>query len=147
MYTVIKDNQEKLQGNGWFFQPMEVKHLKTGDYTLVGYEDVLTIERKASTGEIAKNITEKRFERELERMKNFRWPFMIFEFDLIDVKYFPENSGIPREIWPKLRITSNFMLKKLAEYQVYYPVKIIFASKFGKETAETIFKEVVRACK
>lgn len=144
MYTVWKDSREK-PGQGWTFENMVTRGLKTGDYTLEGYETLLTIERKGTSGEFANNIVEKRFERELERMSDFKWAYIILEFDLIDVMNFPDNSGIPRKVWPKLRITPKYMLKKLAEYQVKYTPKIIFASRHGWDIADAIFKEVVRA--
>ncbi len=143
-HKVIKDTREKKQGNGWFFDNMEIKTMKTGDYTLAGYEDSFVIERKCSTGEVAKNIVEERFVRELERMENFKWPFIILEFDMVDLTHFPENSGIPKDMWPKLRINAGFILKKICEYQIKYKTKILFASKYGKQFAEQIFREILR---
>lgn len=140
-YIVKRDIQEK---RGWDFDKMEIVHLKTGDYTIGGFEELLTIERKRTTGELAQNITDQRFDRELERMRTFKWPFMIFEFDMVDLLNFPENSGIPRNKWPELKIKPNFLLKKISVYQVKYPVKIIFASRYGKECADAIFREVIR---
>ena len=53
------------------------KGLKTGDYTVEGFEDRLCIERKQSVSEIASNITQKRFTKELERMAEFPHSFLV----------------------------------------------------------------------
>ena len=146
-YTVLRDQQEKA--NVWSFSPTELcrgteeTHLKTGDYTLAGYEDIFTIERKASTGEFATNINEARFSRELVRLDGLKHSFLIFEFTLDDVYSFPFNSGIPAKIWPKLRVTSNYMLKRIIEIETNHNVKVIFAGDRGPEIALVIFKRMV----
>lgn len=148
-YSVIRDTQEKK--NYWDFPFSSLcngtisKSLPTGDYTLVGYEDILSIERKQSTGEFATNINEARFFRELDRLEEFAHPFLILEFDYDDVLSFPANSGIPKKFWPKLKVTPNFMVKKLTEIDLNYKVKIIFAGQGrGQERAECIFKYMVQ---
>ena len=61
-YTVIQDTREK---EGWYFSEydkcsgMESGTLKTGDYTLRGFEELVCIERKASTSEISQNLGKK----------------------------------------------------------------------------------------
>lgn len=149
-FTVARDSREQ-KGNGWWFEESDrcagtiVKTLQTGDYTIEGYESLLCIERKASTGEFAKNITEARFDRELERMESFRYPFVILEFSLRDIINFPKNSGIPQHKWSEIKIKPQFMLKRLVEYQVKYKSKIIFADYYGAQMAESIFKRIVDA--
>lgn len=139
---VIIDSQEKK--NIWFFAESEVRHLKTGDYTIEGYEDILSIERKASTGELAGNITEARWDRELERLNKFKYAYIILEFTADDVMTYPLGSGIPEKIHKKLRVTANFMMSKIMDYYVNYPnIKIIFAGTQGKRIAASIFKRVV----
>jgi hypothetical protein len=146
-YTVIRDDQEKA--NFWDFVPSQFcagtisQRLPTGDYTLRGYENLLTIERKASTGEVYKNIFEARFDRELVRLDEFKYPFMVFEFTLEDLYLFPWNSGIPKYLWPKLKAKNHFMVKTITEYQIQYKVKVIFAGKRGKDIASSIFKRVI----
>lgn len=93
-YTVIRDIQEK-EGHGWFFDPSPdgkkspicagtvIEHLKTGDYSLKGYEDRLCIERKAGFFEIWGNYAERdRFEAELERMSKIKYRFILIESSL-----------------------------------------------------------------
>jgi hypothetical protein len=149
-YRVVRDTREHADGDGWWFDESElclgtvVQGLKTGDYTIEGLEDVLCIERKASTGEFAKNITEGRFERELERMELFKYPFMILEFTIQDILAFPKNSSIPQYKWQYLKITPQFMMKRFIEYQLKYKTKIITTGKFhGQQVTSSIFKRVV----
>lgn len=148
-YTVLRDKQEK--NNYWDFpfsslcNGTEWKALPTGDYTLVGYEDIFTIERKWSTGEIAGNINEARFFRELERMDAFPHSFLILEFNYEDMFTFPANSGIPKKYWPKLKVTPNYLVKKMTEIDLNYKTKIIYAGQGnGQARAETIFKYMVQ---
>ncbi len=137
--TIIVDSREKTP---WTFPNSRVEGLKTGDYTLEGLEDVLTIDRKATTGEFSHNIIEKRFDRELERFKEFKYAFIVCEFDYADVEFFPQGSNIPKYLWKTLRIKASFIKKKIAEYQTA-GINIIFAGRYGKEAALTIFREVL----
>lgn len=147
-YMAIRDVQEK--SGVWSFAKSDIclgtteRALKTGDYTIEGLEDIFTIERKASTGEISGNITEKRFENELNRMDAMTHSFLICEFTLEDIFSFPFNSGIPSRFWPKLKVTSNYIVKRLVEIETDHKVKIIFAGKRGPEYAEAIFKRMMK---
>ncbi len=146
-YKVIRDNREQTN-NGWWFSESQncdgtVKGtLKTGDYSLVGLESVLTIERKRSTGEFAQNICEKRFWRELDRLEGFAHPFLILEFDYTDLKRYPEGSGIPCNRWGHLKTNHNFLIKKFMDIELNYKTKVIFAPFNSQERASLIFKYV-----
>jgi hypothetical protein len=145
-YTVIQDIQEKIPWQ--FLQSVycagtEVKHLETADYSLKGLEKKFVIERKRDTGEFARNITQKRFERELIRLQEFEFPFLILEFTMSDILNFPHGSGIPEKFWKRLQINSSFMLQTLIDYQIKYRAKIILAGKHGKSTASYLFKRMV----
>lgn len=136
-YEVTRDSREQ---QGWTFPASSrcsgthVGTLKTGDYTLVGYEDKFTIERKASTAEFATNLFEKRFHRELDRMDKFEHAYLILEFQIEDIVLFPEGSGIPRSKWPKLRMTPQLMMCKLHELQLAHPtIHIWLVGRRGRE--------------
>ena len=138
-YIIIRDTREK---NGWSFDFYEScgeiidQGLKTGDYTAQGLEEHLVIERKATTAELALNLGKKRkqFEAELERMKEFRWAYIICEFSEDNVREFPRNSTVPKSRWKSLRMNGKFMRKCLHNYEEKYGVKIIFTN--NKEEAE-----------
>ena len=139
-YTVIKDTREQL---GWDFKGMIEGKLQTGDYSIVGLENIFTIERKANTAELAKNINEKRFERELIRMDSLPNSFLILEFTLEDVLQFPFNSTIPKSKWKYLRVSSGYILKRILRMEIDHKVKIIFAGSNGKYITERIFSEMM----
>ncbi len=147
-YVVIRDIQEKARF--WEF-PKSVncagtvdQSMKTGDYTLRGLEDTFIIERKATTGELSNNLTKKQFENELQRMEKFAHAYIVCEFTLEDMFNFPFNSGIPRYIWRKLKVRSNFLLSRIAEIESKHNVKFVFAGENGKEYAKIIFKQMVK---
>ena len=140
-FNIIIDTREH---QAWEFPRHSTanKKLDTGDYSLGGLEDVLCIERKKSVSEIASNITEKRFEDVLERMTKYKYTYMIFEFSLTDVLMYPQGSEIPRHKWKYIRISPNFILKKLSEYMVNYNIKIIFGD--SPKNAEKIAMALMR---
>lgn len=144
-YQVIRDTREQ---QGWDFGAHAPclgtvsGTLPTGDYTLRGYEDILAIERKGSTAEFSQNVVQDRFEREMERLEAFKYPFVVLEFTLDDLASFPANSGIPRRIWPTLRITAQFLLKRLIELEVQYRTRFILAGCQGRDYASSLFKRI-----
>jgi ERCC4-type nuclease len=140
-FHIIIDTREQ---KAWEFPRHSTANIKldTGDYSLAGFQDRLCIERKRSVSEIASNITEKRFVDELERMKEFKYKFMIFEFSLTDVLRYPEGSEIPRHKWKYIKISPNFILKKLSEYMVNYNINIIFGDT--PKNAEKIAMAIMR---
>ena len=148
-YKVICDTREK---NAWDFEilescsGMDISCLKTGDYTLEGYESILCIERKASTSEIAGNlgINKKRFDAEMERISHYPQAFLILEFSMSDLLDFPRNSGIPVKKWSSIKINGKYLLKSLLEYQVKYGIKILFCDDRDQafEVCDSIFKRI-----
>lgn len=144
-YLVLRDTREQT---GWDFPAKapclgtREATLKTGDYTLEGYEGVLAVERKRSTGEIAANLVEGRFWRELERLDAFAHPYLVCEFTLADVLAFPHESGIPRPRWRSLRVSAQFLLKRLMELQVRHRTRVIFAGVNAREFLSSLFKRI-----
>lgn len=148
-FTVIRDTQEKK--GYWQFNKSEYcagtidRSLDTGDYTLEGMEDIFSIERKASTGELAGNVLTKRFINELKRANQLKHFFILCEFNIKDVLSFPFNSNIPPRVWPKLKITASLLLKKIIEFEIEYNVKFIFcgSAENAKEVSRSIFKKMI----
>lgn len=135
-YTVVRDTREQ---HGYFFKKFNTcngtvqKKLDTGDYSILGMEDKICIERKASVSEIAINLGKKKyaFYEEIERMKDYEHKFIICEFSMDDVLKFPEGAKIPKELIGKVKITGKYMLRCLMEFAVFNNVHVIFA---GSET-------------
>lgn len=149
-YTVLKDTREK---QGWYFPSddvscagMEAAALKTGDYTIKEYPNLICVERKKSAGEIAINFgkARQRFEKEFERMRAFRFSYMICEFSLQDVIDYPENSGIPVNKRDRVFVTGKYVLKCLIEFQLRYGVQVIFCdnAKNAEIFTRSLFKRV-----
>lgn len=148
-HRVLRDTREQ---QGWNFVPSSrclgtvEATLTSGDYTLEGYEHLLTIERKATTAEWAKNVCKERFVRELERLEAYRWPFLICQFTYQDLLNFPKGSGIPPHLWRRLRLRPDFLIKKLDEWMLVYRTKFILAGEHAQRMAAGIFKRAVELC-
>jgi|TARA_R110000751_G_scaffold227019_3_gene328942 ERCC4-type nuclease len=148
-YTVIKDTREQ---EGYHFSKydkcdgMIVQKIDTGDYTIVGLEEKICIERKASPEELATNLGQKKhaFMNEIERMKPFRHKFIVLEFSLSDLVDFPDNSRIPQSQRKQVKISGKYMLKCLMEFQLKRDIHIIFCGDKHNAflTISSIFKRV-----
>lgn len=142
---IIVDTREKLP---WLFgfSTASISHqkLNTGDYSIEGLEDVLCIERKKSVSELANNITTDRFQRELERMSQFPYKFLILEFNYEHVCDFPYGSNIPRHLRVKVRIRGPFIMKCLAEIKHNYDICILPCTNalYAEHVAYGIMKEI-----
>lgn len=151
-YWVIRDTREQERGDGWWWEESDqcagtkVDTLPTADYTLEGLPDnYFVIERKAGTAELAQNINQGRFERELERLEAFKYPFLIAECTWDDVYAFPERSGIPQSKWHELRVSNYYLAKRLLEFQFTYRTKIILAGLHARRVASCAFKRVIES--
>lgn len=145
-FTILVDTKEKKP---WSFSSkailgIEYTHLKTGDYTVKGLEDILCIERKRSVAELAANIHEKRFFNELERMQSFPHRYLILESTLQHVLDYPNLEGLPDRIVQKIRTSGAYLLKCFNRMQVKYGINIIYCdTTFNAQwVAVNIMKEV-----
>lgn len=148
MVKVLADTREKTPwsfSKSKFVDEVVVKGLKTGDYTIEGYENILAIERKASTSEIATNITESRWPDVLTRLSAYQYKYIICEFSLHNVLEFPINSGIPYSKQKFVKISPQFILKSLTDIQVMYGIPVIFAGDriCAEAYADSVFKRVL----
>lgn len=147
--VIIRDNREKAD-QGWFFRAddrfagTEQGTLKTGDYTIKGYENLVTIERKKSVSEVANNLKEARFERELVRMQEeIIHPFLLMEFDLQDVIGWPRTSDLSWAVKARIKTNGTYILKKITDLMVKYPkVHWIYCGHDGQKLALAILKRV-----
>jgi len=151
-YTVIRDSKEK-EGHGWLFDAQDhpkpgkpmclgtiVEHLETGDYTISGYEDLVTIERKIDFSELWVNYSQKdTFEREMERMSNFKYKAIIVESVIS-----PEIMQLtPPQFTTKVpgKVLVRWLMKIFARYDIPF----IAAGKCGQQIAQIFFEEVIRS--
>ena len=148
-YTVIRDTREK-ENHGWHWNKDDRCNgtidgmLKTADYTLKGFEDVLAIERKANASELATNLSEKRFPRFLERFSKFKYAFLVAECSFQDIINFPLGSGIPKNKQQYVKMKGDILLRRIFEMQIEYGTNIIWAgnSQNAFKAVTSIFKRV-----
>lgn len=144
--NIIIDTREKK--NPWQFDKtsatISFRKLDTGDYSIDGMEDILCIERKASVAELAQNITDKRFARELERMVNFKYKFLILEFDYRHIDVFPEGGSLPPNVKSKIRVKGPYIIKCLSRIMTKYNINVIPCSNaiYAEHIAYSIMKEI-----
>jgi len=149
-YTVVRDTREH-EGFGWFFekQPNTKKpprcngtieqKLDTGDYSIIGYEDLVCIERKDDYGELWVNYSSRStFEDEMERMTKFKYKYILIEsiltkdhFDLSPAQF---TKSVP----------GKSLISWLIGLSLKYNVHIIPVGSCGKQYAELIFKNIIK---
>lgn len=146
-FTIIVDTREK---NPWIFTSKSIRDvkyqgLKTGDYTVEGYEDKLCIERKRSVDELIHNIHEPRFYEELKRATLFPYRYLILESTLQDVIDYPMNEDLPPKVVEKIKIRGAYVLKCLNRIQVKYGINIIYCGNRNNAqwVATNLMKEVI----
>lgn len=142
-FTIIVDTREQQP---WSFDNYTKAHKKldTGDYSIEGLENILTIERKKSSSEFATNIVESRFKDVIMRLSQFKYSFLLLEFDLEDLLIYPIGSTVPKKMWGQVKITPAFLVKNILELQLNHNIKIIFCGNptNAEKMAEFIFKKI-----
>ena len=109
-----------------------------------GFEDVVCIERKGCTSEIAMNLGRKKkpFQAEMERMKDYPFSFIICEFSMDDLLKYPENSKVPMSMRPRVKVTGKYLLKCVIEFQIWYDTKILFCG--NKQNAFVVCNSIFK---
>jgi ERCC4-type nuclease len=150
-YIVIRDTREK-SGQGWSFAASSscggtrISTMKTGDYTLEGFENLVCVERKGSIAEFAGNLGQPRFRKELDRMASFKHCVVVLEFNMDDIMMWPQGSGIPKSRQQYMRINKHYILKKFWELQRDYPhISFLFVGRHGKDVVSSLFKRIVES--
>ncbi len=100
--------------------------LDTGDYTIEGCEHLFSVDRKASVSELATNLTQKRFARELERLAQIDHPYLLLEFSPEDISRYPIGSDVPRKRWRYIKVRAPFIFAALTKINVEYGINIIY---------------------
>jgi len=139
-FNIIRDIQEKA--NRWNFNGERFnchnsiidKHLKTGDYTVEGIEDIFTIEKKSTVNEIFMNFGRgrARFYREIKRLSEYKHPFIIVD-------------ATPEMIMcgsPYSKLSPSNVISCLLGIQIKYHIPIIYAGRVGEDLAYDIMRKV-----
>lgn len=142
-FTIVVDTREQQP---WTFKEYTVanRKLDAGDYSIEGLEDVFSIERKKTVGEIANNIVESRFKDAIARLAEHKYAFLLLEFDIEDVLRYPIGSNLPRKLWNKVKIKPAFIMKHVLDWQIKHNINVIFCgdSDNAEEVATYICKKI-----
>jgi len=140
-FTIIVDTREQQPWEFEYYSKASRK-LDTGDYSIEGLESLFTIERKKSVSEIANNISENRFNKELDRLNSYKYKFLLLEFSLQDVLDYPIGSTVPKKMWEKLKITNKYILKYLTQISINYNLQTFFCG--NKDNAEELALSIIK---
>lgn len=150
--TVIRDTREQ---KGWIFDKEEKKPgkircngtvnrvLDAGDYSLVGYENIVRIERKFGFAELFGNFFPKpqweRFTREMEKLRPIKYKYLLIE------------SSLNSDVWclsvPQYKFGGppvGKVFEGIVRLQQEYGIIPIFAGDCGQKCARKIFEQVIK---
>ena len=115
-FTVVIDSREQ---HPYTFGRSIIKALKSGDYSILGLEDRITIERKTKEDAYSSlGAGRARFEKELIRLSEYDYGAIVIESNLDDFLHAPAYT----QMNPKAAMNS------LVSWSVRYKVFIFFAS-------------------
>ena len=117
-----------------------VTKLDQGDYSLVGYENIVCIERKASVEEIYSNLSSneprERFYREMERLSSIKYPFLVLAVDADQIMTGCEFS----------KASPIMIMSMLLGICMKYKINVIFAGRSAEfityKILEKVWKEI-----
>lgn len=149
--TIVQDTREKKPWSFEFFGVEQIREtVKTGDYTIVGYENQITVDRKQSIGELYQNLFKDytRFKKEMERMECME-SYVLCEFPYSDILNFPDGmplvwcSKAKKKIPLKLHFGVEHIIKKIETITDRYGVEFIYCDnrREAELAAYNILKE------
>lgn len=107
--------------------------LKTGDYSIQGYEDIICFERKSVQDLVGTLIGgHERFLREMERMRSFKAKYILIEHTPDILYNYCVKHGWQRKF--------NTIIQSLLAYACHYQVRVRFC-KDREDMAEYIVKK------
>lgn len=144
---ILEDTREKKPWSFSFFGAEQTRTVvKTGDYTLEGYEHAITIDRKRSIAEVYQNLFKEypRFKKEMERMEGME-AYVLCEFPYSDVLTFPESMPLvwctkaKKKMPLTLRFESEDVIKRIDMIKERHGVQFIYCDS-RKEAESEAFK-------
>lgn len=129
---------------------MKRVHLKTGDYTIEGYEDKMVIEKKSGLAELLGNLTASyrpTFKRFLARLSEVPIKAIVVEDDLSRV------TSVIKELQSRSngrsRLTETTVYYWVAQITLHYRIPIIFTGRDWRvqgHIIEHLIKEAYKQC-
>lgn len=135
MTTIICDTREQNSLSFRGFRGVETVRsgLKTGDYSVLGYEDQITFERKSVQDLVGTLISgHQRFLKEMERMQTFKAKYILVEHTPAVLFRYCMKHG-----WEK---KFNTIIQSLLAYAHHYQVRVRFC-KDREDMANYIVKK------
>lgn len=128
--NILQDTREKMP---WDFTPYEfctaqtVQKLSAGDYVIDG-SNIIVIDRKHRVSELATNLVKyrDRFERELERMQEYTYRYILCEFTYRQLLLFPKGAGMSKYMEKKVRAKGKYLAYCTHRLSEQYNVEFIF---------------------
>lgn len=136
LVLIIDDREKRPLAFGGSVRTVR-KHLKTGDYSVEGYEDQFTVERKSIPDLIATlTARRERFERELQRMAGIGFRRVVVEGSLRQVV--ANAKRVEQDRWRRVRV--NSIIGTIFAFEVRYGVPFVFAANGPGEAAWRVEK-------
>lgn len=153
-FMIVRDSRENPKYGFNFPENNEcrgtiIQKVEHGDYSILGYEHLIFIERKQSPFEFAKNMTEKRFHNLLLASREYKYKYIICEFTKEELQQFPykspkayatDESGIP--LWRKIRVKGSALYKAICTIEEKYGITFLFFD--GPQKAEQYCYELLK---
>jgi hypothetical protein len=149
-FTIVYENREV--GNGkrpWLFLerrwPMVKEYMKTGDYTIKGFEDILAIEKKQDIRELFQCLTASerpRFKRFLKRLSKFEVKCIVVGESFCADKIYKEVKRLRYVSNGKCGLTAETAFYWIAEIGITYNIPVLFV---GSDTLENVVCNVFEA--
>ena len=142
-FTVLVDDREK---KAWDLPyKIEKKRLKTGDYTIKGFEEIVAIEKKSGLVELLNDLANGyrgTFERFLKRLSKYPVKVIVVEDTLSELSISRALTHIRRKSRGRARLTSRSIYYWTADIAAKYGIPIVFV---GKRAKMDLLPEVFRA--
>lgn len=133
--TILVDSREQLSLSFDKFRGVNTarKGLRTGDYSISGYEDVWTCERK-SVSDLVGTLCQghERFLREMERMRDFKVKYILIEHSPEVLYAYCAKHGWGHKF--------NTIIQSLLAYACHYQCRVRFC-KDREDMANYIVKK------
>jgi ERCC4-type nuclease len=127
--TIIVDTREQkpMDFSVYGYKTIS-KKLDQGDYSVVGYEDEIAIERKASASELAGNLGKgyERFRREWERMDEYPAKIMVCEFPSFHIDEYPNFEKVSWRVKRKIKMTPKQIWARLETIEQEFEIATFF---------------------
>lgn len=132
---IIEDTREQAPLDFIGFRGVESVRsgLKTGDYSVQGYEDKICFERKSVADLVGTLIGgHERFLREMDRMKDYEEKYILVEHSASKAYLYCERHGVEYKF--------DTIIQSLLAYAYHYRVRVRFC-KNREDMAEYIVKK------